>query len=251
VEWYDRAEIYDLLFSWDPHPEVAFLLGASARWGIASPRRILEPFCGSGRLLRALPGRSVGFDRNPHMVRHAARHGPVLRADAARFALRRASFDLAHALIDSFRHLLTEDDARRHLRAVARALEPGAVYVLGLEVTGNLAGDVPAEEWTVEREGTRVEGYVRSLGDADPSTRIETVHFRMEVFAGDRHERIESFMPMRVYTPRQLEALIDGEGSFEIAAVFDRGYDLEHPVELAEIAGSAVLVLQRDPGAFA
>lgn len=244
MNWYDRAELYDILFGWDPRAEIEFLLGASAKWGIASPRRVLEPFCGSGRLLRPLPG-SVGFDINPAMVRWAARRSRVFRADAARFAVRPGSFDLAHCLIDSFRHLLTEEEARGHLRAVARALAPGAVYVLGFEVTGDMAPDASVEEWAAERDGIRVEGYVTGLGDADPDTRIETGHFRMDVRRGGRHERIESFLPLRVYSRRQLEDLVDGEGSFEIAAVFDRSYDLARPVELDEIAGSAVLVLKR------
>jgi hypothetical protein len=244
VNWYDRAELYDLLFSWDPGVEVEFLLGASASWGIASPRRVLEPFCGSGRLLRPLPG-SVGFDINPHMVRWAAKESRVFRADAARFAVRSESFDLAHCLIDSFRHLLTEEAARSHLRSVARALCPGAVYVLGLEVTGGLPHDVSVDEWTAERDGIRVEGYTTCLGDADSDTRIETGHFRMDVYRGGRHERIESFLPMRVYSRRQFEDLVDSTGSFEIAAAFDRSYDLARPVELDEIAGSAVFVLKR------
>jgi hypothetical protein len=244
VNWYDRADLYDLLFGWDPCAEVEFLLGASAAWGIASPGRVLEPFCGSGRLLRALPG-SVGFDINPHMVRWAARESRVFRADAARFAVRPASFDFAHCLIDSFRHLLSEEAARGHLRSVAKALAPGAVYVLGLEVTGDLAGDASVEEWTMERDGVRIEGYVTGLGDADPGTRIETGHFRMDVYRGGRYERIESFLPLRVYSRRQFEDLIDEEGSFEIAAAFDRSYDLAGPVEVDEIGGSAVFVLKR------
>lgn len=244
MNWYDRAELYDILFGWDPRAEVEFILGASARWGLAAPARVLEPFCGSGRLLRPLEG-SVGFDINPSMLRWAGRRSRVFRADAACFAVRPESFDLAHCLIDSFRHLLTENSARGHLRAVARALRNGAVYVLGLEVAGDLPHDVSVDEWTAERDGVRIEGYTTCLGDADPDTRIETGHFRMDVYRGDRHERIESFQPMRVYSRRQIEDLVDGEGSFEIAAVFDRGYDLACPVELDEIAGSAVLVLRR------
>ena len=245
MSWYDRAEIYDILFGWDPRAEVEFLLGASASWGIPSPRKVLEPFCGSGRLLRPFPG-AVGFDLNPFMVRYAARASRVFRADAARFAVRQESFDLAHCLIDSFRHLVTEEQACRHLRAVARALEPGAVYVLGLDVTGDLReGDASVEEWTAERDGIRVEGYATALGDADPDTRVETGHFRMDVYRAGRYERIETFQPLRVYSRRQLEDLIDSEASFEIVAVYDRSYDLGSPVELDEVAGSAVLVLRR------
>ena len=54
MNWYDEALYYDVLCGWDPGTEREFVLGASERWGIAQPRRILEPFCGTGRLLRCI-----------------------------------------------------------------------------------------------------------------------------------------------------------------------------------------------------
>lgn len=244
--WYDRAEIYDVWMGWDPARERDFVLGASERYGIARPRRMLEPFCGSGRLLRAVPG-AIGLDLNPHMLRFAASRGArVFRAGAARFATRAGAFDLAFNLIDSFRHLLTEEHARAHLRAVARALREEAVYVLGLDVTGDLpGGDGAVEAWGIERDGLRVDGTVRALGDADLDTRVETVHVRAEAERDGTRETVEDFVPMRTYSRRELEDLIDDEGSFEIAAVFDRGYDLDRPVEFSEISGSAVLALKK------
>ena len=245
MDWYDHPEEYDILCSWDPAAERDFVLGASERWGVRGPRRLLEPFCGPGRLLRHMPGFAVGLDINPRMLRHARRDCRVFRADAASFAVKEASFDLAFCLIDSFRYLLTEEAAFGHLRAVARALRPGSVYVLGFDIAGDLGGDVSGEEWSMERDGVRVDGRVRGLGDADPDTRIETFHSVIDVARGGETERIETFAPMRVYAHRDVEDLIDSEGSFEIAGVFDRHYDLERPVELSEIAGSAVLVLAR------
>lgn len=245
MDWYDHAEIYDLAFSWDPAAERAFVLGASERWGIAAPRRILEPFCGPGRLLRHMPGRAVGFDKNPHMVRHAARDCTVFRADAARFAVAPRSFDLAYCLIDSFRHLPTERAARDHLGAVARALRPGAVYVLGFDVAADAPADVSAEEWTEARGDTTVACRVAGLGDADPDSRVETMHARFEVAHGDgRRQVVEGFSAVRTYTRREVEDLVDDEGSFEIAACFDRHYDLARPLELSETTGSVVLVLE-------
>jgi SAM-dependent methyltransferase len=239
VTWYDRAELYDTVFSWDPAAEREFVLGASARWGIAEPRRTLEPFCGPGRMLRAMPGRVVGFDCNRAMLRRAARRGSaVFRADAARFGVREGSFDLAFSLIDSFRHLKTEEEARGHLRCVARALRPGGVYVLGFDVTGDAPGGAWTDEW--DTDGWHV--CVRVLGDADPSTRLETMHVRIE----GHGEAVEDFDTLRTYTRRQVEDLIDGEGSFELAAAFTgRGYRVDEPVELSEVEVSAQVVLRR------
>ena len=136
LNWYDHAEIYDVLCGWDPSKELGFLEAANERFGLGAPRRSLEPFCGSGRLLRHLGPGAVGFDVNPAMLRYAARDCRVFRADAGAFAVTPGSFDFAFCLIDSFRYLLKESQAVGHMRSVARALMPGGIYVVGFDVTG-------------------------------------------------------------------------------------------------------------------
>jgi len=243
VGWYDRAEAYDILCGWDPQPERDFVLGASEAFGVGPARRILEPFCGSGRLLRAMAGRAVGFDSNPHMVRYAKGTGAcAFVADAGRFAVREGSFDLAFCLIDSFRYLLSEEAALAHLRAVARALRPGGVYVVGMEVTGDLDPDATRDAWSGERGDTRVDGEVACLGDR--FERVETLRVRLVIRRGDRREEVEDFQPMRVYARADLASLLAAEGSFEIAAAFDGRYDLARPIRFDRVAGSAVLVLR-------
>lgn len=245
MDWYDRAEAYDILCGWDPGQERDFVLRASERYGLGAPGRVLEPFCGSGRLLRVMPGFATGFDRNPHMVRYARGKGSrVFRADAAAFAVRPGSFDLAYCLIDSFRHLPAETAARAHVRAVARALRPGGVYVLGLDVTGDLEQDVSSEAWGFERDGTRVDGELQCLGDR--AARIETMRVKIDIKKGRRRERLEVFQPMRVYARADVRSLL--KGAFEIAGVFDRAYDIGRPVPFDSVAGSAVLVLRNRRG---
>ena len=241
MEWYARAEDYDLWFSWDPKAERDFVLGASERWGIAEPRGIFEPMCGPGRLLRAMPGRAVGLDLQPTMARIAGRTNPAVVGDASELPFRDGAFDLAFNLIDSFRHLRTEDAAARHLKGVARTLRPGGVYVLGLEINGDIPGDVARDEWEGVRDGETIRGFVEGLGDSDPNSRQETMRVVYER-AGVEHE---FFHTMRTYTRCQFEDLVDDEGSFEIAAVTDRHLDLDRPRELSEIAGSAVVVLRQ------
>ena len=241
MDWYRHAEEYDQWFSWDPTTERDFVLGASARWGIADPKRTLEPMCGPGRMLRAMPGWVVGLDLTPEMTRVAAKTNPVVRADAAQFAFRAGSFDLAFNLIDSFRHLRDEESAFGHLRCVAHALRAGAVYVLGFEINGDIPADTARDEWEGERDGVSVRGFVEGLGDPDADSRSETMRVAYEA---DGHTR-DFVHTMRTYTRRQIEDLIDSEASFEIEAVFDRNYDLQSPIEISEAAGSAVLVLRK------
>lgn len=248
VDWYDEALSYDVLFGWDATRERDFLLAASARYGVGrAPARALEPFCGTGRLLRAVPN-AVGFDLSRAMVRFAASTGcRVFRADASRFAVKPGAFDLAYCLIDSFRHLLTEEAARGHLRGVARALRPGAIYVLGFDVTGGLAHEDSIEEWDSERGGLHVSGLIECLGDADRVRRVETMRVRLTVKEKGRTRRVESRQPLRTYTHAQAHALLEDttEGALELVEVFDRRYDLERPMQLEAIDGSAVFILRR------
>jgi hypothetical protein len=90
TELYERhAALYDLAFRWDIEAEVDWLL---ERLGPGC-RSILEPGCGSGRVLEPLARRgleAVGIDRSPAMVELArARRGAaaeVVLADMTDFA---------------------------------------------------------------------------------------------------------------------------------------------------------------------
>lgn len=246
-DWYDEARVYDVLFSWDPATERDFVLGASARHGRGAPAAVLEPFCGTGRLLRVMPGLAVGFDRSAAMVRFARRTCPgAFQADAAAPPLADERFDLAYCLIDSFRHLLSEEAARRHLDGVARALRPGGVHVLGLDVSGGLDQAGSTETWSRERGGLRVQGDVSCVGDADPVRRLETMRVVLTIAEGKQRRTVESRAPLRTYTAAQLRSLVASvRPALEVVATFDRRYDLSCPKPLEAIDGSAVLVLRR------
>lgn len=244
-DWYDAALYYDVLFSWDPTHERDFVLGASARWGVPAPDRILEPFCGTGRLLRVMPGRPLGFDLNPHMVRFAARSARAFRADAADFALAPGAFDLAYCLIDSFRHLPDEASARGHFACVGAALRPGAVYVLGLDVSAGADPEESLEEWSGRRGEVEVQGRVELLPDQDPVRRTETMRVELRVKHGRERRTVVSHQPLRLWSGPELLACLQAEGSFELVSCFARTYRLEEPIALEDAPGSAVLVLRR------
>ena len=42
--------------------------------------------------------------------------------------------DIAYCFVNTFRHLLTEEDAVQHLQSVAASLRPGGLYLLGLHM---------------------------------------------------------------------------------------------------------------------
>src|SRR3954447_6234200 len=90
----EDAELYDLAFDWDVGEEADWLC---ARLG-PDCRSVLEPGCGSGRMLAALAAgglEAVGLDRSPPMLAAARRRlagtpaASVALADITRFELGR------------------------------------------------------------------------------------------------------------------------------------------------------------------
>lgn len=137
---YDVPGYWDLAFSDETLPEADFLQAVATRFSPRPVRSVLELGCGGGRqtLEMSKRGYSVtAIDLNPSCVtwtqHRLERHrlsANVQCGDMAEFQLSKP-FDLAHCLVNTFRHLTSEQSARRHLQCVAAALKPGGLYVLG------------------------------------------------------------------------------------------------------------------------
>lgn len=100
-----------------------------------APRRILEIGAGLGRITAALAAVApcVGTDVSLEMLSSARRRRAAgiafVAADARRTAFR-GSFDLIVAPGDPISHMTNAADRRATLRAVARQLAPGGLFVL-------------------------------------------------------------------------------------------------------------------------
>ena len=97
-DWYRAAPLYyDIIFDAGTGQESTFIAGAIARYGRAGSKRLLEPACGSGRLVvgMAQAGFVVrGFDTSRPMLRYArarlhehALHAQLVVGDMADFAV--------------------------------------------------------------------------------------------------------------------------------------------------------------------
>lgn len=236
IDWYDTPAAYDIVFGADTRDEATFLLAMLERHGprpTSRRRRILEPACGSGRLVIELARRGqavTGFDLNPRMLAYArerlAKRGlraRLFEGDMTRFRVAER-FELAHCLVSTFKYLLDERGARAHLAAVARALVPGGLYVLGFHLTDYARTTTSRERWVASRGRTRVT-CVTSVAPADARARLEDVTTRLTIERGADRTRSVTRWRFRTYDGRQFERLLAAVGDFELVALHDFHYE--------------------------
>jgi SAM-dependent methyltransferase len=211
TELYERhAGLYDAAFRWDIEDEVDWLL---ERLG-PDCRSVLEPGCGSGRVLEPLARRgleAVGIDRSPAMVELArARGAEVVLADMTDFDLGRA-FDGAVCPINTLAHL-TPAELAWHLERMGRHLPPGARYLVQLQ----LGGEAHSSEW--ETEGVRVTWATEHV---DPAAGRQRHRSRIETPAG---EVVEEVHELTLWTPAAWAAAV-AASPFAETALYDGAQD--------------------------
>lgn len=211
----DLADVYDVVFQWDVSDEAAWI---AARLGPAC-RRVLEPGCGSGRMFAPLAEHGLlvtGIDSSPAMVEIARRHGTadVVLADMTDFEL--GVFDGAVCPINTLGHL-SPSGLAAHLAAMARALAPGARYLVQLAVGAEVG---VASSWEVDRDGIRISAsWIVESRDRARGTELHRSTF--EVLAGPRAgERHEQAHTMTFWTPETWGAAL-AASPLEWAAVYD------------------------------
>jgi len=255
ASWYDWPRYYDLAWRSETRLEADFIQAAARKYCPFPVRRLLEPACGTGRLVTELAARGyrvTGFDLSrpalEYLRRRLARRGlraPVFPADMADFRLQRPA-DLAYCTFDSFRHLLDEEAARRHLACGADSLRPGGIYILGFHLLPPDAAEECIERWTAQRGRTRVTVTLRVLA-TDRRRRIERLRVSLRAQAGRKLVRLRDDFPLRMYTARQFRRLLARVPSLELGDVYDFWYELNRPLRLDDELSDAVFVLRKRP----
>jgi SAM-dependent methyltransferase len=251
--WYDLPQYYDLAFRDETYREVRFLERAFRRYAVGPVRRLLEPGCGSGRLVVALARRGYriwAFDNNPHALSYAAnrlkRRGVkahLFAADLADFSMPTA-VDAAYCTMNTFRHLLSETEARAHLRCVARAVRPGGLYILGFHLLPPDADEHCIERWTARRGRLQVTYTLRVVA-TDRARRIERMRISLLVRTPRRTRKFRDEFPLRIYTAGDVRRLLEASPAWELCDVFDFWYDLDAPLELNDEMADSVFILRR------
>lgn len=264
---YDFPQFWDLAFDDDTSLEADFIQAAALKYCNFPLKRVYEPACGGGRLIRELATRGLkvsGCELSSRAAEYAQRRlsaanlrGTVAVADMVTFVCQPAC-DVACCLVNSFRHLLTEEDAVRHLQTIAACLRPGGLYIIGLHLLPPDADEEDEEEWAIERDGVSVSMKL-IVTSCDRNQRLETIRFTMSVTTNvgvansgaattealSAPQVFTSDYTLRTYEAKHIRELIDRVPEFRLVDVYDFWYDIEDPFELSDELGDTVLVLQK------
>jgi SAM-dependent methyltransferase len=253
LNWYDYPQYFDLAFRDETQPEADFIEAACRRYAKRPVRRMLEPGCGSGRLVMELARRGyelTGFDTNEKSLaflrRRLTRTGlqaDIFAADMAEFRLPNR-VDAAFNTFNTFRHLITEAAAERHLHCVAESLERGGIFILGLHLLPPDASEECIERWSARQGSTKVTFTLRVVA-TDRRRRIERLKVCLLARTARRELRLATEFPLRMYTAAQIRRLLGKVPQFELCDVFDFNYEIDHPLKLNDELSDTVFVLRK------
>lgn len=252
-ELYSHPEIYDIAFSWDLVEEIRFFKRVFETNVPFPVKHVLEPACGTGRMLRALAGAGfqvTGYDDNPFMVQYAkdsiaadGKNAGVLLAEMASAEIQ-GEFDAAVNSINSIGYLHSDDDIVSHLKATGSSLRDNGVYVLHLNFAHK--GELPAGDfWTLERGGIRVNTSWRILNE-DRESRLCHQVCTIVVERNGKTGRYEESHTLRLWQFSDLEKLARNSEAFEVAAIYGEDFvALEDKEYVSGEHGNVYVILRK------
>lgn len=257
---YDYPVYYDLVFGSDWSAEFHFLNAAIERhvdWGKKMPARskirLLEPACGTGRLLFRMAksgAQAAGMDLNEKAIKYCnsrLRKNKLPEtawvADMCDFEVKKP-YDAAFNTINSFRHLGSESAAIAHLTCMGSAIRPGGIYALGLHLQP-LKGEQTEEESWVARRGNLQVNTQMWPRDKDRRKRIERYNIRFDIYQPTGHTRIDDCLVLRSYTVAQFNKLLAACPMWTIEETYDFRYSIDDPIELDGYSEDVVYILKR------
>ena len=253
-DWYETPLYYDIVFDEDTRKEAAFLHAIHQRHVKRPTGRLLEPACGSGRLLVAMAKRGFtvyGFDASAGMVEFAKKRtktfGPqvkVQQQSMQEFSYR-MQFDMAFCLVSTFKYLLTEAHAQAHLQRVAESLRPGGIYAVGFHLTHYGRDRAERERWVQSRGSTHVTCNIQ-VWPPNRRTRLEQARSRLIVKDSAKPvRRYETNWHFRTYSKEQFGSLLAKVPMLEHIDTHDFHYNPDHHTRFGEERADVVAILRR------
>ena len=248
---YDSPEIYDVAFGWDLAMELDFVESCFLKHALEPVERVLEPACGTGRILVGLAERGyevAGYDANPGMVAFAAAklarfRAQIMRGDMATFRPP-GQYDAAINLVNSIGYLLEEDAVVSHLERVGEAVRPGGLYLVQFNYGGEPAEQGAFGPWSNARGDLKTTLTWRVVRE-DPVALRSYQECRIVAERMRERRTIEESHVLRYWTQEDVDRIVEA-GPFELAAVYFDRFE-EKPLEEPRVGldGNLYHVLRR------
>ena len=254
INWYDLPKYYDVSFSYDMNEELSFLKDVFKKYSNSNRPKLLEPACGTGRLMIPLIQKGFdcsGFDLNKNALLYLEKKlkrknisANIFFDDMANFKIHQ-KYDGIYCTVDTFRHLLTENDARQHLITIKNALKKNGIYILGLHLIPKEKKINKVTRWTARR-GLLTVNTIMTMLKLDKNKRRETLEVKMKVRTSKKESSFSSIYHLRTYTLFQLKKILRNVPELEIINVYNEYYDLSNPIILNSDSEYAVLLLRKN-----
>ena len=254
-EVYRYPRYYAIGYRWNTEAECDFVEACLKAHGPPEATRILDLGCGSGRHMTELATRGYtlrGVDLSPEMVAYvtqaAAAAGLSITATVGDLRQLRVggTFDAAMCFMDTFRFLLTNDDIRSHLQAVAQRLVPGGLYLIDFWVPSQWekAGN-EIHQWEQADGDTTVRVfYLQHPESVDPVTQTFEDELVFEVQEDGQTREIRGGPTRtRLILPQEFAALVESAGVFDLVGTYG-AFDLAQPFDRTSLSWRMISVLK-------
>jgi SAM-dependent methyltransferase len=214
---------------------------------------VLDIACGTGPHLVRLAERGyrmTGLDLSAKNIEYLRERlddkglpGDLVVGDMTDFRLARP-VDAAICMQDSQGHLLTNAQLVAHLRAVARNLSRGGLYVFDRYMASSWTNPARSWSWSRRRGGLIVRASFSALNDVDPVSQVFKEYMTLEaVENGTRRVYRQTHMSRMVF-PQELRSLVELAGGFEFVQWFF-GFKPHQVLERSKHPLLMVVVLRR------
>jgi SAM-dependent methyltransferase len=190
---------------------------------------VLDIACGTGPHLVRLAEHGyamTGLDLSPANIAYLRerleikeRTADLIVGDMTKFRLAR-KVDAAICMQDSQGHLLTNEQVVAHLRAVARAVQRGGLFVFDRYMCSSWTDPARAWSWSRRRGRVIVRASFSALHDVNPVSQVFRERMTLEGIENGTRKVYRQTHLSRMVFPQELRALVELAGGFEFVDWF-------------------------------
>jgi SAM-dependent methyltransferase len=226
---YSAPRFYEIAFELNRKGEVDFLVHCFKRFSSRPVRRVVDIACGTGPHLLRLADRGYkmsGLDLSPRNIQFLGERlakkgheGELVVGDMTDFRLA-SPVDAAICMQDSQGHLLKTEQLVAHLRATARCLKRGGLYVFDRYMVSSWTN--PARRWTWSKRRGRliVRASFSALNDVDPVSQVFRERMTLEAIENGTRRVYRQTHLSRMVFPQELKTVVELAGGFEFVQWF-------------------------------